>query len=300
MTYQEERLARLKRQRSKQAIDLAMQGRWREAVAANKVIIDNFPKDVDACNRLGKAYMELGEILLAKEAYNRAIELDPYNSIARKNLQRLSYLEEAKVTPDGSEGESRKVEPQQFIEEIGKAGVVNLHNLAAKETRAMMVAGDKVSLKVDGLSLIVENSRGEYLGQVGPRRGQRLIKLMGGGNKYSAAVVSSTEAAMTVIIREVYQDPSQAGRLSFPPKGVGELRPQVDERLFKLEADYEEEVVEEPGYTIIGGKEIEVLPEEPADNSDNIGCRSTRASILTKKADCMAVYLYRLLSTCSA
>jgi hypothetical protein len=75
---------------------------------------------------------------------------------------------------------------------------------------------------------------------------------------------------MTVIIREVYQDPSQVGRLSFPPKGVEELRPHVDERLFKLEPEYEKEVVEESGYTIIGGEQIEVLPEEAADINDDL------------------------------
>jgi len=34
--------------------------------------------------------------------------------------------------------------------------------------------------------------------------------------------------------------------------------------VFKLESEYEEEAVEEPGYTIIGGEQIEVLPEENA------------------------------------
>ena len=259
MTYQEERLARLKRQRSKLAIDLAMQGRWREAIAANKLIVENFPKDVDACNRLGRAYMELGEYTQAKEAYRQAIELDPFNAIARKNLQRLSYLGEVVVT---LKGEEPKVEPHHFIEEIGKAGVVNLYHLAPKEIRARMVAGTQVYLKRDGISLVVENSREEYLGQIDRRHGQRLIKLMEGGNQYSAAIVSSTEETMTIIIREVYQDPSQAGRLSFPSKGAEEPRPLIDERVFKLESEYEEEMVEEPGYTIIGGEQIEVLPEE--------------------------------------
>ena len=261
MTYQEERLARLKRQRSKLAIDLAMQGRWRDAVAANKLIIEDFPKDVDAYNRLGRAYMELGEYAQAKEAYRRTTELDPFNAIAKKNLQRLSYLGEAVAS---SGGEEPKVEPHHFIEEIGKAGVVRLYYLAPKEIRARMVAGALVYLKIDGLSLVVENSRGEYLGQIDPRHGQRLIKLMDGGNRYSAAIVSSTEETMTIIIREVYQDPSQAGRLSFPSKGAEEVRPLIDERVFKLESEYEEEAVEEPGYTIIGGEQIEVLPEENA------------------------------------
>ncbi len=175
MAYQEERLARLKRQRSRQAIGLAMQGRWREAVAANKVILENFPRDVDAHNRLGRAYMELGEFRQARGAYRRSVELDPFNAIAKKNLQRLSYLGEEAVT---SEGESRKVEPHRFIEEIGKAGVVNLYHLAPTEIRARQVAGDEVYLKINGPGLIVEDSRGEYLGQVEPRHGQRLIKLI--------------------------------------------------------------------------------------------------------------------------
>ena len=237
----------------------------RDAVAANRAILDDFPTDVDTYNRLGRAYMELGAYSQAREAYSRTVELDPYNAIARKNLQRLSYLGETAIS---SEGEYRKVEPRHFIEEIGKAGVINLYHLAPKEIRARMGAGDEVYLKRHGPGLIVENSRGEYLGQVELRHGQRLIKLMEGGNKYSVAVVSSTEEAMTVIIREVYQDPSQAGRLSFPSKGAEELRPYVDERVFKLETELEEGLAEESGYTIIGGEEIEVLPEEHNEVSD--------------------------------
>ncbi len=265
MAYQEERLASIKRQLSKQAIELAMQGRWQEAVEANKVIIEDFPNDVDAYNRLGRAYLELGEYSAAREAYRRTLELDPFNTIAKKNLQRLSYLGEEAVT---LKGESRKVEPQRFIEEIGKAGVVNLYHLAPKEVRARLIAGDEVQLKIEGSSLIVEDNRGEYLGQVEPKHGPRLIKLMEGGNQYSAAVVGSTEEAMTIIIQEVYQHPSQAGRLSFPSKGAEEIRPYVDEKVFKLESEFQEIMPEESGYTIIGGDEIEVLPEEPTDIGD--------------------------------
>ncbi len=55
MTYQGEEQVKLRRQSSKEAIALAMQGRWREAVAANMSIIGDFPNDVDAHNRLGRA-----------------------------------------------------------------------------------------------------------------------------------------------------------------------------------------------------------------------------------------------------
>lgn len=267
MPIEEERLIRLRQQRGKQAIDLAMEGRWREAVEVNKEILESFPKDVEAHNRLGRAYMELGEYSQAREAYRQTLELDPYNAIAKKNLQRLSYLKEAA----SAEEAPSKVEPHHFIEEIGKAGVVSLYQLAPKEVLARVVAGDRVNLKIDGSNLAVESGRGEYLGQVELRHALRLVKLMRGGNKYSSSVVSSNEDSMSIIIREVYQDPSQVGRLSFPPKGLEEVRPYVTDRILKMDSDYGEEVeIEgegESGYTIIGGEEIEVLPEESDEES---------------------------------
>ena len=235
-----------------------MQGRWQEAVAANKNMIASFPNDVDAYNRLGRAYMELGDYSQAREAYQRATELDPYNAIAKKNLQRLSHLGEGTVD---STIDSHKVEPHHFIEEVGKAGVLNLYRLAPPKILARMVAGDRVYLKIDGSNLAVESGRGEYLGQIEPRYSQRLIKLMRGGNDYSAAIISSAEDKITLIIKEVYQDPSQAGQLSFPPRTVETVRPYVSDRVIRRKLEYEDESMEAPGYTIID-EEAETLLED--------------------------------------
>jgi hypothetical protein len=38
---------------------------------------------------------------------------------------------------------------------------------------------------------------------------------------------------VSVIIREVYQDPSQAGQLSFPPKGGEGLRPYLSNKVLR-------------------------------------------------------------------
>jgi hypothetical protein len=265
MTREDEKLLRFKQQRSKDAIDLAMQAHWQEAVDVNKEIIESFPEDVDTFNRLGRAYMELGHYAQAKEAYRRSVKLDPYNAIANRNLRRLNDLKETVKAVV----ETDKVEPQQFIEEIGKAGVVALNDLAPKEKRALTVAGDKAVIKINGSSLAVENGRGEYLGKVEPKHAQRLIRLMLGGNKYSAVVVKSTAERMTVMVRETYQHPSQAGKLSFPPRGMEEFRSYVGDKLLKLEPEDEEE--NESGYTIIGGDEIEVLPDESREVEDDTG-----------------------------
>lgn len=255
MTYREEEQIKIRRYSSKHAITLAMKGRWREAVAANQDITSNFPNNVDAYNRLGRAYMELGDYSQAKEAYSKTVELDSYNTIAKKNLRRLSQLEEPAT---GLETGARTAEPHHFIEEVGKAGVVNLFRLAPPEVLAGMKAGDRAYLKTDGVNLIVENGLGEYLGEVEPKPTQRLIKLMGGGNRYTAAIVSSTENTLAVIIREIYQHPSQAGRLSFPRRVIEEPRIYVGDRIFKRKLEHEETTAEEFGYTVTNEEGLEV------------------------------------------
>src|SRR5579884_4465370 len=89
--HSEDRL-RQKQQRADRAINLAMQNRWAEAADLNRELIQEFPKDVDAHNRLGKALMELGRYREARDAYAEALRLDPMNSIAQKNLARLEKL----------------------------------------------------------------------------------------------------------------------------------------------------------------------------------------------------------------
>jgi tetratricopeptide (TPR) repeat protein len=268
MAFQEEEPTKLKRKSNKEAILLAMQGRWREAIAANQSLLESFPNDVDIYNRLGRAYMETGEYAQAKEAYEKALGIDPYNNIARKNLNRLARLGER---ASGEGNTFYAVEPQVFIEEVGKTGVVNLYRLAKPEVLAKTVAGSKVNLRIEGSSLIAENVRGEYLGRVEPKHGQRLAKLMQGGNQYTAAVINAAEDGVTVIIKETFKDPSQAGRLSFPPRGVEPTRPYISDRMLRRELEYEESIAGEAAYTIVGGdEEGEVLTEEPDDMEDEV------------------------------
>jgi len=247
MPDREEDKARLRRKASQEAISLAMQSRWQEAVTVNQSIIELFPTDIDAYNRLGRAFMELGEFAKAKAAYSRGLELDPDNAIAQKNLQRLSLLSTSKIKV---KEERREVSPDLFIGEMGKAGVVNLQNLAPREVLASMAAGNQVYLKVRGQQLIVESEHGEYLGLVEPPHGFRLARLIEGGNKYTAAIVNIDNITARVIIREVFQHPSQIGRPSFPVRAVEGFYPHVKDTLLRHGA-VEEEALEE-------GEEVEL------------------------------------------
>lgn len=250
--------ARLRRRRTKEAIVLAMQGRWEEAITTNRSIIEVFPNDINAYNRLGKALTELDQYTQAREAYSRALEIDPKNSIARRNLRRLSLLKEAQRAP--GEGHQRVI-PQLFIEETGRAGVASLEQLAPREVLAKMAAGDPVYLIPKGHGLIAENNHSEYLGQVESRIGVRLAKLIEGGNRYTAAIASSADSELKVIIMEVFQHPSQAGRPSFPAKSYDGFRSYVKGSILKYELGEDEEVLDESGYPIELEEDAEALPE---------------------------------------
>jgi tetratricopeptide (TPR) repeat protein len=266
MSYQEDKQGKIRRQTSRQAITLAMEGRWQESIDINKGIIERFPNDADAHNRLGKAYMEMGEYARAKEAYERALKIDQYNTIARKNLLRLSHLEDG--APADAAGSSQKAEPHLFIEEIGKAGVLSLYQIAPSERLVRLMAGDKVTLQVQGSSLAVLNTRGEHLGMVPAKHGQRLIKLMEGGNKYTAAVVASNESSISVIIRETYQDPSQIDQVSFPGKKLEEILPYGSDRIYRSEFGEDEELGEAAPFTEEGVEPGEEVIEDVEEDKE--------------------------------
>jgi hypothetical protein len=241
VTYQTEERARVRRQKADLAIRLALQSRWEEAVTVNRDIVSFYPSDVDAWNRLGKALAELGRYQESREAYTKTLEIDSTNTIARKNVARLAVLGE--VAPARAEPK-QQLDPQIFIEETGKTGITTLHRVN-QEVLVRMTAGDRVELRPEGNVLLVENTRGEYLGEVEARLGLRLLKLMQGGNQYAAALTSLANATGRVIIKEVYQHPSQAGRPSFPAIGTEVVRPYIRGSILKHEGEEEEEPVEE-------------------------------------------------------
>lgn len=251
--YQLSEKAKLRRQRTNEAIALAMQSQWDEAIAVNKSIIEIFPDDADAYNRLGKALTQLGRYAEARDAYSHALEIEPNNGIAKKNIDRLAHLREAEAEPRNG----RQVSSHLFIEETGKADVADLYRLAPRKVLVKIAAGDPVHLEAKGQSLTVESVDGEYIGEVEPRLGLRLIKLMQGGNRYTAAIVGVGEKGGKVMIKEVFQHPSQAGRPSFPARAADGFRPYVKDSMLKYEREDDEEGLEEeyPG---------EFEKEEPA------------------------------------
>jgi tetratricopeptide (TPR) repeat protein len=236
----EERL-RIRRQLSEQAIKLAVSNRWDEAAAANREFLRMFGEDADALNRLGKALSEIGQVREARAAYSRALELDPTNMIAKRNLDRLASVE-AVGGPARSQLDTRF-----FLQESGKAAIATLQAVDHAHA-ARLDPGDVVGLEVQGNAVNVVTADGEYIGMVEPRIGLRLAKLAAGGNRYSAALVT-TAGEVKVMLRETYQHPSQADIVSFPQSRASDFRAYTRRGLLRgEEMDFPEdddEVVDE-------------------------------------------------------
>ncbi len=262
--------SKAKRLRVETAVKLAGENRWEEAVTVNQAILDQFGEDVSAYNRLGKAQLELGRYAEARRAYSRALELDPQNAIARKNLDRLANVDVDEEAPHARGGTAASL----FVEETGKTAVVQLLRPAPADVLGRLTAGDKVELRPEGGALMVVDADGEYLGQIEPKLALRLINLMNGGNRYEAAIIAIEGNHVRVMIRETYQHPSQFGKVSFLAREAESgFRSYIKGSVLHIEYEDEDETYDEGDYgSVVDSDSDEALDDtEPVDDDDRSG-----------------------------
>src|SRR5262249_53592932 len=193
-------------------------------------------------NRLAKALWELGELGAAREHYQTALALDPTNRIAERNIDRLRVLlvEAGDKTVPAMDGSKAPV--SIFVDETGKTGFAFLTDLPNPRKLAQVNPGDSVELIPEGNRLIA-NSNGMRIGVVEPRVAARLLKLIADGNKYAAGVTSLGDKDVRIIIREIYQDPRNYGKVSFPMAAKSsDLRPYTKGTLIREEMDLEDDL----------------------------------------------------------
>ena len=259
-------LTRKKRQLADQAIAQASAAKWADAAATNRKLLELGP-DAESENRLAKSLWELGELGSAREHYQTALALDPTNRIAERNIDRLKVLlvaagEKTVPAQDGS-----KAPVSIFVEETGKTGFAFLTDLADPRQLAQVNPGDSVELTPEGNRLIA-HSNGVRIGVVEPRVAARLLKLIADGNKYAAGVTSLGDKDVRIILREIFQDPANYGKVSFPTAAKStDLRPYTKGTLVREEMDLEEDLEDDEEDDEIEDLDRVLPPESTSDEA---------------------------------
>lgn len=219
-----------------QAIDAALDSKWEDAVRINKDIIKVDPKNIDALNRLAKAYMELGKLTLAKKSYSEVLDIDSYNPIAQKNLKILKSFKGSKdsfVTCSQT-----KLSPSLFLQEPGKTKTVNLLKVAEPQKLSHAFCGMKVEMAIKNRRITIVDTNGNYLGVLPDDVSHNLLRLFKGGNKYDLFIKSVRLNSLSIIIKEIFRSKKFKNQPSF----LEFSSPSVSTTLFASLEDSEEDM----------------------------------------------------------
>jgi tetratricopeptide (TPR) repeat protein len=194
---------------SQNAVNAALSGNWEDAIKINKKILKDDPENIDALNRLAHAYSEIGKVTLAKQTAKKVLELDEFNPIALKSLDRWKNARKKDANP------SSPTSAEVFLEEPGKTKIVPLLHIGGPRVLASVDVGDEVNMNCKGHRISICTKDGKYIGRLADDLSTHLKRLMSYGNVYKAFIKNADKENVTVFLRETKRDKSLTNINSF-------------------------------------------------------------------------------------
>ena len=194
---------------SQLAIENALLGKWKEAININFLILKDNPKDVDALNRIARAYFESGNIKLAKASINKVLKIDPYNPIATKCCEKWKNL--VKI----DEKQTKLISTEMFLEEPGKTKIVHLIHTCDKPILAKLNSGDMVYENIKSHRVSIITDTGKYIGKLPDDVSIKLKMTIKLGYKYVLTIKSVDKNEIKIFIREVSRPDNLLSKPSF-------------------------------------------------------------------------------------
>ena len=180
---------------TKISVDAALNQDWPAALEANKQILNQNPNHIPTLNRLAKAYFESGQADDACQAYQQVIELDNFNAIAKKNLEKIKSSDNHNCN-----GSTRIT--TNFIDEPGKTKTTSLNRLANAEVINRLVPGQIVGWKEKNRWVAVITDDGQQIGTICDEVSILIKKQIPNGTDYQLALKAVSPKRVTVFIRE--------------------------------------------------------------------------------------------------
>lgn len=239
------------------AVAAALAGGWEEAIKLNKQILKKEKKDVEALNRLARAYAEQGSTTKAKRIAKRVIKIDPFNKIALKSLEKWKKLEKGKTIVSGPSS------AEAFLEEPGKTKIVSLLHLGASGILAKLDSGDEVKLNPHKHRVSITTLDGRYIGRLSDDVAARLRKLIRLGNEYQALIKSVTLQAPLTAKQQALLNPKGQALLTKPTDSQ-------DVKIFIRETKRAEGLKDVPSFPTEKINYISFTPPELVHKKENI------------------------------
>ena len=214
------------------AIDAALAQQWDDAIRINTALLKLNKENINVLNRLGFAYLQLGQITTAKKNFQKVIKLDEYNQIAIKNVKKLGVVRQKDLKKPTLSHRS----PMMFLEEPGKTKIVECVNTAPVQALSSACPGEEVVLKTKNHAIEVRTSNYIYLGALPDDIAFRLIKFISDGNTYAVHIKSVGKNSLVLFVRELTRGKRFTNQPSFASTGIyvpyakldGEKEPVTD------------------------------------------------------------------------
>lgn len=181
---------------AQKSIRAALAGDWDKAIEFNTHILQDNPNDVDALNRLARAYSAVGEVEAAVSTSEKALQVEPNNSIAAKCLQKW------KNSDNEPQNSAKPVSPTEFIEIPGKTKLIPLINVGDDTVVAQLGSADEVKLKAHNHRVCVYSTNDKYIGRLPDDIAAKLRLLLEHGNEYSVHIKTIKDNSIKIFVKE--------------------------------------------------------------------------------------------------
>lgn len=193
------------------AVTAALSQDWQKAISVNKKILEASPKNIEALNRLGFAYLKTGKIPLSKQMFEKVLKIDPYNRIAQNNIKKIISMKKNCIDTI----RNCPISPLLFLEEPGKTRIVECINVASSQMLSTLSCGQEVFFKLKKHSIDVRDAKGVYIGALPDDLSFKLLMFIKSGNTYSIHIKHTEKLSASVFIREIKRGKKFQNQSSF-------------------------------------------------------------------------------------
>lgn len=193
------------------AINSALKCDWSEAIKINKILLSQDKNDIEALNRLARAYFESGDIKRAKSTSLKVLKIEPSNKIAEKAVEKYQ-----KVNLNNHKTNGQNINASDFIEEMGTTKITQLLNLCSENIISSLDSGDEVFLSTHSHRVTVITHDKKYIGKLPDDLSARLRLLTKEGYEYRVIIMSANKENIKIIIKETKKGRGYEKINSFP------------------------------------------------------------------------------------